>query len=550
MVGRIFERAAVTELADEALRPEVGRSLLALVRKELVRPDRSELTAGEAFKFRHILIRDAAYRALPKTERAVLHERFADWLEQTAGDRLAEFEEILGYHLERAHAYRTELGETGEHVERLATRSAERYLSSGRRSLDRGDMPAARNVLRAGVELLPAGHRSRLDALPDLGFAMYSGGALQDAKSWLDRASQESEAAGDEVAAIRVRLESHLFELLTTWTHTEEIGRDARDAIRRLEELGDRAGLAKAWLVLAQIAWGGGRAAEAVDARDRALDYGQRADRSRIRQVTFWGAELYGPEHAGTALARLEAARTAAAGDPLAEAVVLWSLTGLYAMVGRLDAAREARDRLLDRFRELGMLVQLADSAEVSAFAEMIAGELDAAESVLRIGIAELRRLGATSFSAGLLAMLAVTLARQGRSAEAIAAADEAMQAAAEDDLLVQKISSTARALGLSQLGHLEESVQAGRDAVRFAEKSDFLTFAADAQLALAQALAAAGEDAESDRAFTRAIATRITERAMCRVRRVPGPPPDPSPQSSRRLTERNAAVAGLTTGR
>ena len=41
VVGRVFEQAAVAELATDDLRPEVGRSLLALVRKELVRPERS-----------------------------------------------------------------------------------------------------------------------------------------------------------------------------------------------------------------------------------------------------------------------------------------------------------------------------------------------------------------------------------------------------------------------------------------------------------------------------------------------------------------------------
>ena len=89
VVGRVFEQAAVTELVDDALRPEVERNLLALVRKELVRRESTELSAGDAFKFRHILIRDAAYEALPKAERAVLHERFADWLERTVGARSA-----------------------------------------------------------------------------------------------------------------------------------------------------------------------------------------------------------------------------------------------------------------------------------------------------------------------------------------------------------------------------------------------------------------------------------------------------------------------------
>ena len=87
VVGRIFEQAAVTELATGDLRREVGRSLVALVRKELIRPERSDSAVGEAYKFRHILIRDAAYEAIPKAERARLHEHFADWLEGRSAER-------------------------------------------------------------------------------------------------------------------------------------------------------------------------------------------------------------------------------------------------------------------------------------------------------------------------------------------------------------------------------------------------------------------------------------------------------------------------------
>ena len=110
VVGRVFEEAAVAALASEALRPDVRRSLLALVRKELVRPERSELSPGDAFKFRHILIRDAAYESLPKAERAVLHERFADWLERRSAGSSGDFDLIVGYHLEQAYRHRVELG--------------------------------------------------------------------------------------------------------------------------------------------------------------------------------------------------------------------------------------------------------------------------------------------------------------------------------------------------------------------------------------------------------------------------------------------------------
>ena len=78
--GKVFHRGAVRELASEALRPQVEGQLAALVRKELIRPEPTILAGEDAFRFRHLLIRDAAYEALPKEVRAELHERFAGWL--------------------------------------------------------------------------------------------------------------------------------------------------------------------------------------------------------------------------------------------------------------------------------------------------------------------------------------------------------------------------------------------------------------------------------------------------------------------------------------
>ena len=80
------------------------------MRKELIRPDRPLLPAEDGFRFCHLLIRDAAYDALPKATRAELHERFADWLDEHGGE-LVERDEIVGYHLEQAYRYRDELGD-------------------------------------------------------------------------------------------------------------------------------------------------------------------------------------------------------------------------------------------------------------------------------------------------------------------------------------------------------------------------------------------------------------------------------------------------------
>src|SRR6185436_9199759 len=95
--GQVFHRGSVAELAPP-VRPAVEAHLSALVRQELIRPDSTVFAGDEAFRFRHILIRDAAYESLPKATRARLHEQFANWLERRAPD-LVELDEIVGYHL-------------------------------------------------------------------------------------------------------------------------------------------------------------------------------------------------------------------------------------------------------------------------------------------------------------------------------------------------------------------------------------------------------------------------------------------------------------------
>ena len=118
--GRFFHRGAVADLAPGHVRPAVGGCLLTLVRKQLIRPGRSEFPGDDGFRFGHILIRDAAYGAMPKQQRAESHERFARWLERRAGERVQEYEEILGYHLEQAYRHHAELGALDEHARRLA----------------------------------------------------------------------------------------------------------------------------------------------------------------------------------------------------------------------------------------------------------------------------------------------------------------------------------------------------------------------------------------------------------------------------------------------
>src|SRR5439155_13767165 len=99
--GEIFHRGAVQALSGDG---QVAPRVAALARRQLIRPDKPQFPGEDAFRFCHLLIRDAAYAALTKAVRAELHARFAAWLEER-GRALVERAEILGYHLEQAALY-------------------------------------------------------------------------------------------------------------------------------------------------------------------------------------------------------------------------------------------------------------------------------------------------------------------------------------------------------------------------------------------------------------------------------------------------------------
>ena len=187
--GTEFHRGALDALAPESLAPDVERGLTALVRRDIIRPDRSTFVDDDTFRFRHILIRDAAYRSLPKERRAELHRRFAEWLEQTAASRLGAFEEIAGYHLEQAYVLLGELGTLDAEDEALGARAARHLETAGRRAHARSDHTGAVSLLERAAGLLAEDHAGRARLVPDLGGALVEAGRLADADEVLGEAA-------------------------------------------------------------------------------------------------------------------------------------------------------------------------------------------------------------------------------------------------------------------------------------------------------------------------------------------------------------------------
>src|SRR5581483_10237695 len=246
--GKVFHRGAVTALAPEE--PDVRTRLMELVRKELIRPDRSQFPGDDGFRFRHLLIRDVAYDALPKSVRAELHERFAVWLEEH-GERLVELPEILGHHLEQACRYRRELGSADAHTHELARRAGELLGDAAEAAAARLDGPAAAQLAERAVALLPEEHPRRNRLRLVFGEAVAEVDIGRGTRI-LAALAADAAAAGDTAVEWRSRLALAWWQLLSGETTGEEALAVATGAVQALTGSGDDGGLAYAWRTISQ----------------------------------------------------------------------------------------------------------------------------------------------------------------------------------------------------------------------------------------------------------------------------------------------------------
>ena len=179
----------------EPNRASAGPLVRYLARKELVRETRSTIPGEDAFEFRHILIRDAAYAAIPKERRAEQHRRFAEWCVRIAGERIEELEEIVGYHLEQAFRNRESIGALDDDARSLATEASARLESAGMRAFDRPDMAAAANLLRRAETLRPPDDPGRVVILSTLATALFETGRLDESRGTVAEAEARNAQA-------------------------------------------------------------------------------------------------------------------------------------------------------------------------------------------------------------------------------------------------------------------------------------------------------------------------------------------------------------------
>jgi class 3 adenylate cyclase/tetratricopeptide (TPR) repeat protein len=475
--GKVFHRGAVAGLSPAEARDKLGVHLQALVRKELVRPDRAAFPGEDAFRFRHLLIRDAAYEAMPKELRAELHESFATWLEAAAGDRLTEYEEVLGYHFEQAVRYRVELGPRDERTTALGAQGADRLGAAGERALARGDLPAAASLLRRGVELLSTDDPKRPRLLCDLGVALTDLGEFEEAENVLVEAETAAQGVGQASLETLAVLRSTWLRNLQAAAPIQETQAQVSRLGAELERLGDQAGVAEASFLLGVLLIWRGRHADGMEELERATRLARAAKQSRIAsRCASWLllGTVWGSLPVSESLALCDRVQQEAGDNPYLEAQLGVTRGALHAMAGRWDESSRHAEAGWARFDELGQRVTGAATRMAVGQGYLVAGRSTDIERHARLAYAALEPLGEKGYLSTITAMLALALCQQGRYDEAESYANAAEELGAPDDLTTGTLASSARAEVLASRGELETAKALISEALHMLEGTDF----------------------------------------------------------------------------
>ena len=492
--GRVFHRGAVEALSPDGA--QLVAPLTALVRRELLRPDGPHFPGEDAFRFRHLLIRDAAYEALPKATRAGLHERFAGWIAERGAD-LVELDEVVGYHLERAYRYRVALGPADGAARELSRRAAERLAAAGAKAAARGDVRAANGLLDRAVSLLPAGDALRRRLLPPLGRALLEAGQWARADEVLSEAVSDARAAADRwVAADGAVALTHL-RLFTGGVTTHETAKiELADAVSVFREFGDEAGLARAIGLAGQLRMWAGEAAAAIEDLERAAWHAS-VSGDRLQEIESLHyvliCAMHGPITVTAGLERAERMRGQVEGDHRLKVTVMRARALFEAMRGNLDLARELIAAALALAEQLGLEVDASGTQSDAAEIELLAGRPGEAERVLRLSVDSLERRGDVGHLATVAPLLADVLYRQGRPDEAMPLTELVARSALADDLDPQVAWRRVQAKLLAQRGDFEHADRLAREAIALAARSDYLDLHARAIEDLVEVLRLAG---------------------------------------------------------
>ena len=508
--GEHFHLGSVLALVDDLPIADASRRLDALVARELLLPAPAEIAGEQAWRFRHALVRDAAYESTPKSARAHGHERVADWL-ASSETRVPEADARIGTHLEWAHRAAVELGRAGPELDALAARAARHLAEAGSRAHLRGDLPSEIAFLSRAAALLDPDDPARAELLPAMAAALFEAGSLDRAAA----VAEEALAVGERLGLARVRWRAAVErERLHVFRNPEAVEPDAslevtRRAVTALGALDDDLGLARAYYVGCELVWLKGSSEMGYRNAKRVLHHARRA-RS--------GFEI---EAAISYMAWALVVNAVSVSDGIRECAGLQrEVTGRFAelsvrgfravldaMAGRFELARGDLATARKGIAELGFQQSSVWMAVFDAMAEMLAGDAVAAERVLEDAERVAIDIGDRWFQSTILVDRAHAILAQDRpdaAAEAVARIDH-VPAPCDMEWRVKRHAARGKLAAIE--GHPDRALREARAATALADSTEMFTFRADAHRDLAEVATRCDRHEEARAAAATALA-------------------------------------------
>jgi DNA-binding SARP family transcriptional activator len=473
VVGRRFSYAELEDLSPGGP-PEP--QLRELERRRLVH----RTDDGDLYRFHHVLVRDVAYRGIPKAERAMLHERAGASLDRRDGA-----DELVGYHFEQAYRYCIDLAQPDEHSRELAEVAATHLGDAGIRAWARADAPAAVNLLSRAVKLAPGAD----ELACELGCALRVRGDLVGARKVLAEVLDSSTRTGNTRVELRARLELGFLRSVSEPDSAAQLLEIAENAIPILESFGDDRALGRAWLAVGHIRGGFFcQCAAWEDAAARAVHHYRRAGWAISTAVGNLAAALFlGPRPAEEGIARCQELLAEIRGDRGSEANIQLYMAGLEGMQMRFDEGRARVRRAMSLWQGLGQTTAEAACWEMLGTIEMLAGLPHEAEPALRKSCEPCVEYQETALLATRAPELANALYELERYDEAEIWTQVARDAAGTNDLDAAIAWRPVHAKILAQRGAFEEAERLADEGVDLVSRTDSPSRHADALVALAE---------------------------------------------------------------
>jgi hypothetical protein len=516
VAGEIFEVEPLLDAVPGDARLGVPASLEDLVR-------RGFLTGGpDSFAFRHALLREATLPGVPEWASATTHERSARHLERGAGDRARRFADEIGMHLEAACRERPEASRDDRDD------ALTHLLAAAEAAVEQGDLEGASRLERSAASLVDDDIRHA-----ELLYLAAEHGALADPDRPADREIAEAALAAsgtDEDVDRRVRLLRARLRTVAAQPDALENARSVADEVINAGDESSSWALANAWSLLGVVHRQRAQHASVVNDLTRAADHAAAAGRRGEESDALRGAAaalLDGPLPVDDAEGRCTSYLDRVQG-PLAEHDVRSAIALLQARRGGAEDARTAIAASIVALEELGAGSDLAVTLHRAAEIELLAGQLPAADPLMRRALAAAINARDEGLRARFAASFAhILIETEDGLDEATALTDLAETQA--NDMATQVGWRMARARILARRGHAPLAERLAREGLSVAEQTDSIDLRASALLWAADVRRQAGRPAEAE-PFERRAA-RLLERARSTAKaRAATVAPDPGP--------------------